>query len=381
MNHVSSLDRTPAELWRAARGPVGVGLIVLLGATVVAVFAGGPGGGRLDPRSAAPSGSRAVAEVLRDQGVGVELATTTAEVTAAASAGATVLVLDPALLAPAQVERVRGTGADLVVVTPPDPARFAPEVSAGPPSDPGVRPPGCPLPAASRAGTADSGGLGWVVAPGTEATLCYARAGVPSVVQVRDGGRSITLLGNPAALTNSRLDDAGNAALALGLLGQNPRLVWYLPSLADVPAGAAQDSFYDLVPAGVWWALGQLAVAVVLVALWRARRLGPVVTEPLPVVIRAAETVEGRARLYRRAGARDAAAESLRAAHRARLVPLLGLPSRSEPPAVVDAVAGRVGRTPPEVAALLYGAAPADDAALVRLADDLDALEREVRRP
>jgi hypothetical protein len=33
------------------------------------------------------------------------------------------------------------------------------------------------------------------------------------------------------------------------------------------------------------------------------------------------------------------------------------------------------------VAALLYGAAPADDGALVRLADDLDALEREVRRP
>jgi hypothetical protein len=28
----------------------------------------------------------------------------------------------------------------------------------------------------------------------------------------------------------------------------------------------------------------------------------------------------------------------------------------------------------------LYGAAPADDAALVRLAGDLDALEREIRR-
>jgi len=48
---------------------------------------------------------------------------------------------------------------------------------------------------------------------------------------------------------------------------------------------------------------------------------------------------------------------------------------------VVDAVASRTRRTPPEVAALLYGAAPPDDAALVRLADDLDALEREVRRP
>ena len=44
-------------------------------------------------------------------------------------------------------------------------------------------------------------------------------------------------------------------------------------------------------------------------------------------------------------------------------------------------VAARAGRSGPDVAALRYGAAPADDGALVRLADDLDALEREVRRP
>ena len=125
----------------------------------------------------------------------------------------------------------------------------------------------------------------------------------------------------------------------------------------------------------------QLAVAVLLLALWRARRLGPVVVEPLPVVVRAAETVEGRARLYRRSGARG---HGSRGAARRRPGPAgtaLGLPRRAEPPAVVAAVAGRSGRTGPDVAALLYGAAPADDGALVRLADDLDALEREVRRP
>ena len=125
------------------------------------------------------------------------------------------------------------------------------------------------------------------------------------------------------------------------------------------------------------------AVAVLLLALWRARRLGPVVAEPLPVVVRAAETVEGRARLYRRAGARGTAAEALRAGVRrpagARARP--AAPRRSRRP-WSTAVAGthRPDRAP-RSAALLYGAAPADDAALVRLADDLDALEREVRRP
>jgi hypothetical protein len=47
----------------------------------------------------------------------------------------------------------------------------------------------------------------------------------------------------------------------------------------------------------------------------------------------------------------------------------------------VSAVAARSGWSSADVTALLYGAAPADDAALVQLADRLDALEREVRRP
>ena len=55
--------------------------------------------------------------------------------------------------------------------------------------------------------------------------------------------------------------------------------------------------------------------------------------------------------------------------------------ARAEPTAVVAAVAARSSRPAAEVGALLYGAAPADDASLVRLADALDDLEREVRRP
>lgn len=380
----SSADPTAAALWRLGRGPLAVAVVVLGAAVVLAALAGGPGSGRLDPRSPQPSGGRAVAQVLGDLGVEVVLRTTTAGVERAVASGAgrsTVLVVDPGLLVEEQVRRVAATGAHLVVVAPREPQRFAAAVTAGKDSAVEVRRPGCRLGPARRAGGADTGGGGFVVAPGADAALCYARDGLPSLVQVRDGGRSVTLLGSSAALTNSRLGEEGNAALALGLLGSTERLVWYLPSVADVPRSAQRTSFYDLVPRGAWWGLAQLAVAVLVLALWRARRLGPVVAEPLPVVVRAAETVEGRARLYRRAGARDTAADALRGATRARLVTALGLPSTAGPDAVADAVSARVRRTPPEVAALLYGAAPADDPALVRLADELDALDREVRRP
>jgi hypothetical protein len=349
----SSTDPTAADLWRAAKGPIAVLLVVLLGGLVLALATGGEPGRRLDPRSPAPSGSRAVAELLRDQGVTVDLVTTSAAMVGTTRPGDTLLVVDPDLLVDSQVELVRSSGADLVLLAPAAPDRYLPGVEAAA-TAPGVRTPGCALPVARRAGATDAGAMAFDVAGAdlVDPQLCYSRDGQPSLVQAGVEGRPVTLLGAASPLTNGRLDDEGNAALALGLLGARPRLVWYLPSTTDIPA-SAQQSFYDLVPVGVWWALVEVAIAVLLLALWRARRLGPVVVEPLPVVVRAAETVEGRSRLYRRVA----------------------------PPAVVAAVATRAGRSGPDVAALLYGAAPADDGALVRLADDLDALEREVRRP
>ena len=322
-----------------------------------------------------------MAELLRDQGVQVDLVTTSAAMAAAARPGDTLLVAGPDLLADSQVQAVLATGADLVLLAATDPGRYVPGVTAER-TDPGVRAAGCALPAARRAGPADAGLVGYdATGPAAGALVsCYSRDGRPSLVRSRADGSVVTLVGSPAPFTNDRLDDEGNAALALGLLGAHPRVVWYLPSAADVPA-STQKSLYQLVPVGVWWALVQVGLAVLLLALWRGRRLGAVVVEPLPVVVRAAETVEGRARLYRRAGARGRAAEALRAGTRSRLGPALGLPRRAAPSAAVAAVAARSGRAGADVAALLYGAAPADDAALVRLADDLDALEREVRRP
>lgn len=377
----SSTDPGAGQVWQAVKGPLIVLVVVLLAGLVIALATGGSAGGRLDPRSPAPSGSRALAQVLGDQGVQVDLVTTTAAMAATTGADDTLLVVDPDLLAPGQVAAVRATGADLVVVSATAPDRFLPGVSAQP-SDPGVRGPGCDLPAAQRAGAADSGGVAYVTdeARLQDPQLCYARDGRPSLVRATVDGSLVTLLGSASPLTNSRLDDEGDAALSLGLLGAHDRLVWYLPSATDVPP-SAQKSFYQLVPDGVWWGLLQVGVAVLLLALWRARRLGAVVVEPLPVAVRAAETEEGRARLYRRNGARGQAAESLRSGVRSRLGAALGLPRRADPAALVAAAAARSGWSGADVTALLYGAAPADDAALVQLADRLDALEREVRRP
>ncbi len=370
--------RHPAQL-------VGAGF-VLVCVVVLVALAAGPPAGFLDPRAVDRAGSRAVAEVLRAQGVQVELVETTAAALAAADPGATVLVALPDRLVEAQVDRLRELRADLVLIAPTRAAlAIVPGLSAsGPAPDLSDRGPDCPLPAAGRAGELAAGGLDYrfrsAAPPGT--LRCYPAADGEdaALVRVEANGRTVTVLGTADPLMNQHLGEEGNAALALGLLGVDPRLVWYLPSPADVPVGG-DTSPLSLLPPPVRAAGAMLAVAAVLAALWRARRLGPVVSEPLPVVVRAAETVEGRARLYRRARAVDRAAEALRAATCERLRRPLALPRAVDPMTLVAAAAARTGRPEPEVADLLVGPVPADDAALLRLALALDALERQVREP
>ncbi len=355
--------------------------LVLLVALLIAVLSSGGRTGTLDPDSVSPAGSRAVAQLLRGQGVSVDRAFGIAAATDARP-GDTLVISMPDLLTVQQAKELASTGADVVIVDASRPEivkAFAADLSPRPGGKPTVREPACALPAAARAGNAETGGTAYAVGPGSlDAVMCYPVGGDPTVVMTRTDGHAVTLLGSGAILENDRLTTAGNAALALGLLGTNPRLVWHVPSFDDFPI-APQKTFWELVPPWVIAALWQGAVAVLLLALWRARRLGPVVAEPLPVVVRASEATEGRGRMYRRAGARDRAAAALRSATVSRLRPALGLSPSAGHEAVVAVVAEHSGWSDPEVAAVLFGGPPDDDAALVRLANTLDGLERQVR--
>src|SRR5919108_401243 len=110
-----------------------------------------------------------------------------------------------------------------------------------------------------------------------------ASAGGAALLRV-SGSRTVTVIGAPEILLNRALADEGNASLALALLGANPRLLWFLPR-PEGPAAEGERSLGELVHPGWVWATVQLGVAAALAMLWRARRLGPVVTEPLPVVV------------------------------------------------------------------------------------------------
>jgi hypothetical protein len=119
-----------------------------------------------------------------------------------------------------------------------------------------------------------------------------------------------------------------------------------------------------------------LLLVFVAAAIWRGRRFGPLVVENLPVVVRAGETREGRARLYQRSSARLRAADALRIGAIGRLARAVGLPRVSTADEVADAVAAATRRDRASIRGILIDDIPSTDAQLLALSDALAELER-----
>ena len=373
---------------------------VTIGGLLVALAAGRPAPDEyLHPDGTGTAGTRALVEVLRGRGIDVEVVGTADEVLDASGPGTTVVVGNTDLLTSTSARRVLdGTAsADRLVLLDGAPGildgldlglTLEPAIA-----DPG---PGCSAP------WADDGDrlarASWGVVPGAAglpdgATACFPLEGPDASAEDGPTGYTVvdlpgtstraplTVLGAPDAATNRFVTEADHAGVMVRLLGGSPRLVWFHPTtedLADNPPPADEASVW---PPWLGSVLALLSLAFVVLALARGRRLGRLVAEPLPVVVRAAETTESRAELYRVARDRGRAATVLRRATATRLAARLGLPASVPPATLVPAVADATGVEPVEVGALLLGPPPADDHALVSLAQQLAHLEEKARRP
>lgn len=389
--------------------------VVLLLAGGVALLAGTGGRGLLGTADTSPGGARAVATLLRNHGVSVVAADSAGAAGRAldslpptARASATVFVTSGSL-ARTRLTTLWATGVAHVVLV--DPAAGAlslltGRVTAGLPVAEATVGPACELPAADRAGAVAVSGSGFLArslpfvdpallrAGDRDATVtaCYPDEGRAWLVRRVAAGRILDVLGSADFLTNGSLAREGDAALALNLLGSGSTLVWFRPDTGDAvdPGAAGGGSLAAHVPPGVWALLAGLSGAAVLLALARARRLGPVVTETLPVVVRASETARGRARLYRRGRARGAALAALTEAAAADMAARLGVDRTAGPAALVPAIAARTRRPPTEIARVLglpgptaappvHPEEPVDDAQLIAAARALRGLYEGLR--
>lgn len=376
-------------LRRSLYWTVGAALLLVVAAIMLAATGASADADRWAADEAAPPGSRALVEVLRDRGVRVTVADSLDDALAAIGdpAMTTLLAGDPrALLTREQWSRLDAAAATLVIPNPGAEAldALAPAIAPGMPVADEVRDDaGCSLPAARRADSIAADGVGLDAAGAAAADVdvlaCFEGDGGAALVSLEQpGGGALRLLGAGGVIENGLIGRQGNAALALGLLGEHPDLVWYVATAADIPSGLRSPS--DLYPGWVNPVAWLLLTVGLAAALWRGRRLGPVVVENLPVVVRTTETMEGRARLYAREGSRLRALDALRIGTLRRLVESLALGGAAGVDDIVAAVAGITGRDRAGLRALLVEREPRDDGELVRLSDELIELENLVQR-
>lgn len=331
--------------------------------------------GRLDPESFGTDGARAVAQVLADQGVELSIVRS-ADALEAERVGrdTTVVVTGTNRLAGSTTEQLfeHARRGRVVLVEPPEWVTDVAGSSAAAPVEADGLEAGCATYRGLQLRV--DGAVGWE----GHRSGCF---GSDEALVLAHAGQGMVLFGAGDALTNDQILRADNAAIALRLLGGSDRLVWYLPSFDDVPVdetAGLRDLLPDWIVPGLW--LG-LAAAIALV-LWRLRRLGPLSTEPLPVVVRAIETARSRGRMYHQSSDRAHAAATLRRASLRRAAERLNLGRRPDAASVVTAVADHLGRQHSEIARLLDpdSPPPATDHELVGLAHELARIEREVAR-
>lgn len=367
---------------RRARPWVLVTGLVLVSALLLALGTAHSGKGtRLEPGNPAPEGGQALARILGQRGVQVARVTRSDQALDAAGSFATVLVVRSGALGVLQLDRLRRVQGPLVLV---EPGRdtldsLAPAITTADLVAPRVADPQCSNAAAQAAGAALAGNQLYRPRTGASVRVCYpgtADPGSGSYLVAPQGNRTVTVIGQGDFMTNGELGRAGNAALALRTLGSRSVVVWYVPDPLESGQIGERQSLRELLPQAVWWVLAELLLALLLIMLWRGRRLGRLVSEPLPVVVQAAETQLGRARLYRQARARGRAADTLRTAALRTLAHRLAAPEAATAQQLVQVVAAAAGRPEQDVGRVLLGPPPHSDLELVQLADRLDELER-----
>ena len=356
---------------------VALALIAMLG---VWLSSSRPGASEtLDPDGRGMYGARALAEILRSGGVEVVVTRSHAEAqrlltempeSTFATTGAT-CISDHTFGA------LFGAAPDGVLLDAFGPLDLAlPGTELGPYAASDLVEADCAFEGAERAGSIRPGRT--FVSPG--AMLCYPLdGGYGLVVGERAEGGTAAIIDAAQLFTNEFLADDGNAALAMNLMGRNNTLVWYVPTYGDSDITTPPRTLGELTPGWVTPAIVMLALAALAAAFWRGRRFGPLVRERLPVTARAAETMEGRARLYAKGRDHVHAADALRIGTTGRLATLLGLGAAATVHTIADAAADLVGAPRANVRALLVDELPASDAQLLSISDRLRDLEAAVR--
>ncbi len=333
--------------------------------------------GTLNPESPGPSGAKALAALVRDQGVDVEVTRSRFGAADALDSDTTLVLTDPYPLSDEAAKTLIDSADRVVLLT--SSARMLRLLGLGEdaPVESGTVDAQCGIPEFARIGRIDAERM---FTPASGVDGCFREpSGASAVLRADVDGRTITLVEGTHLLSNEALAENGNAALGLALLAQQDHLVWYVPSFADGDIAAGDgDTLGDLTPEWLSPVILLLLVAGIAAIVWRGRRFGPLVAESLPVTVRAAETMQGRARLTAKAADAAHAAAVIRTGTRTRLAARLALGPRASVPEIADAASDRLRIPRASLYDLLGGPPPQSDNELIELARRLAELETAI---
>ena len=372
------------QRWRWWR-PVIIALALLLVPTFVALWTKPTTSktplGIDNPRA---SGTMAVAELLRHEGISVSKAAGISEALKASRHGATIAVVNADRLSQEDRRALAQAGGDVVIVG----TRGGSNALSGMTS------------ISSKGSAASASTVLTSQCDDDDAQAARALAGSQASVSLQDdddavgcfplgedryayvvdtlpSGAALRVLADPGPVTNARLTKEGHAALAVRALGHHDRVLWLDGERLETPTVWNSPSVPPWLPVLIF----QLIVIAGTLAVVKGRRFGATVTEALPVVVRSTEPTFARGRLYRQGSDRSRAAEALRSGTALRLGTSLGLSPGTSRRDVVAAVAQASGVDLSTVDSLLYGPPPTSNRALATLAVQLDQLESEVHSP
>ena len=409
---------TPSARERASAARPAILIVVLIILVLVAIGLlpeGGMNSTPVGPRNPTGDGARALAQVLSNRGASVEEVSFDKAVTV--DENTTLVVVFPSRLTSAQIQQIE-TRANVVYIGLEEEYGTEPYLDGLSSQRAGtydtLTAPGCSSEIAARARELTStkyvlsgSSAGW--------ELCFTTNGEDFAYAERaEQGRFRAIIPDSVRVRNRAIVDRGNAALAINAIGRTPKVAWHVASYYnafDDKQVTPTESPY-VAPAFLM-TIG----AVLLAAVAMGRRLGPLTPERLPVEVPAAETLVGKARLMRSQRSYEHAASALRSASassawstiarrhdcascharrelaastcasstsaksdssRSSIASVLGVAHTADRQVLIDALVQR-GLPPSRFFTLLWGPPPRNEAALVTLANDLDALEKEIR--
>jgi hypothetical protein len=365
-------QRYDAAWWRGQARRVAPLLALLAAALVVAVIIAPErdSGLPLEPASPRRDGTRALVDVL--EGVGRQVSVVAPQ---DRSDAPVILLLRDQLSDDERhtLERRVDEGARLVVTD--DTSTFAPDLAnLGFALEPRLER-ACNLPAlrdvvAIRPGDA----VRYEVPAGGQGCFGDAEGGFWMVVEPRGRGH-VVVLGGPGFLTNAALRYADNAVLAVQLL--TPEGTDHVEIVRPV-LGTGDRGLLDLIPDRVRAAFWQVLIGFVVVAAWRARRLGAPLSEHAPVRLANSDLTAAVGVLLARNDARAASLQRVAEDTRRRLARRLGLTDTVDVGLLVDRVTARTSLDAGEVARVLEPPPPPDDETLLRATTALADLEQAV---